>query len=58
MRIIFIILSFIGLALTIFPAFFVFSKVITWETYITLMITGTLLWFLTVPFWMKKGDEV
>jgi hypothetical protein len=53
-----IILSFIGLAFTILPAFFVFSKIISWEIYVILMSLGTLMWFLTVPFWMKKEDEV
>jgi len=57
MKIFLTILSFIGLALTILPSFLVFSKIINWETHLTLMTIGTLLWFLTVPFWMKKEDE-
>ncbi len=50
------ILSYIGLALTVLPAFFVFSGQITWETHAQLMLAGTLLWFATAPFWIKKRN--
>lgn len=46
--------SFIGLGLTVIPSFLVFAQTITWKIYLTLMTIGTLLWFLTAPFWMKK----
>ena len=47
------ILSFVGLGLTVVPAFLVFADVIAWETHATLMFVGTLLWFATSPFWIQ-----
>ena len=47
------ILSSIGLLLTVMPSFLVFSHIISKSTHLTLMLTGTLLWFLSAPFWMK-----
>ena len=44
--------SFIGLALTIVPAFLVYHNTITWDSHALLMLVGTVLWFLTAPFWM------
>ncbi len=48
--------SFLGLGLTVIPAFLVFSGALTWETHAFLMATGALLWFCTAPFWMY-GDR-
>ena len=48
--------SFIGLGLTVVPAFLVFSGKLTWHTHATLMAIGALLWFVTAPFWMIKED--
>jgi hypothetical protein len=48
--------SFVGLALTIVPAFLVFSGTLTWDTHAVLMAVGAVLWFLTAPFWMAKED--
>ncbi|MCI0698981.1 hypothetical protein L0337_44140 [candidate division KSB1 bacterium] len=47
-------LSFIGLGLTVIPAFLVFAQIIKWNAYLAMMTVGTLLWFFTAPFWMKK----
>ena len=47
-------LSYIGLGLTVIPSFFVFSGQIAWSTHARLMMAGTLLWFVTAPFWIKK----
>lgn len=58
MKTILIVISFVGLVLTLLPAFLVFENVIGWETYITVMNIGTIVWFLTAPLWMKKEDEV
>jgi hypothetical protein len=58
MKVFLIIISVVGLALTLLPAFFVFAQTMDWETHITLMTIGTILWFLTAPLWMKKEDEV
>ena len=46
--------SLIGLALTVFPAFLVFSGTLNWDTHAWLMTVGALLWFGTAPFWMVK----
>ena len=48
------VLSYIGLALTVVPSFYVFVGNIGWQTHADLMLGGTLLWFATAPFWMKK----
>lgn len=48
-----IVISFIGLLLTIVPAFLVFYDVIELQKHFHLMALGTLLWFATAPFWMK-----
>jgi hypothetical protein len=51
------ILSFLGLFLTLAPAFFVFFNVIEFETHKLFMLVGTLLWFLTAPFWMNREKD-
>ncbi len=48
--------SFVGLGLTVVPAFLVLSGTLTWETHAVLMAVGALLWFVTAPFWMVKED--
>jgi hypothetical protein len=48
--------SFVGLVLTVIPAFLVFSGRLTWDTHALLMAVGALLWFVTAPFWMVKDD--
>jgi hypothetical protein len=45
--------SFVGLGLTVVPAFLVFDGVIEWKAHVTLMLIGTLLWFVTAPFGMN-----
>jgi hypothetical protein len=47
-------LSLIGLALTVVPAFLVLDGSIRWETHALLMVIGMVLWFSTAPFWMKQ----
>ena len=49
--------SLVGLLATIVPSFLVFADVITLDTNKLLMIIGTLLWFISVPFWMDKKVE-
>lgn len=49
-------LSFLGLGLTVVPAFLVWAGVLTWDTHATLMLVGTVLWFVTAPFWMENPD--
>ena len=48
--------SFLGLGLTVVPAFLVFSRTLTWNTHAVLMAVGALLWFVTAPFWMVEED--
>jgi hypothetical protein len=56
MRLLLKIGSFIGLGLTVMPAFLVFLGTITWDTHAFLMAVGALLWFATAPFWMIKEE--
>ena len=42
------------LAMTIVPAFLVFAQVMTMSQNKILMFIGTVGWFVTAPFWMKK----
>jgi len=55
MKILAIAASVAGLALTLFPAFFVFAQKTSWNTHATLMAVGMVLWFVSAPFWMKKS---
>ncbi|WP_321285580.1 hypothetical protein [uncultured Sunxiuqinia sp.] len=53
MRKILIVISLIGLMLTIVPSILVFKQVIDIEMHFHLMLAGMFLWFGTSPFWMK-----
>ena len=44
--------------MTIVPSFLVFYGEIEFLTHTRLTFTGTLLWFLTAPFWMKSTPDV
>lgn len=57
MRTILIIISFIGLGMTIIPAILVFNGIIDLHQHKVLMFIGTLLWFGTAPFWMGNKQE-
>ena len=57
MRIFLIIVSAIGLVLTIVPSFFVLAGLMELDLNKNLMILGTTLWFVTVPFWINKPKE-
>ena len=48
-------LSAVGLALTVVPAFGVFLAGWDWQTHATWMAIGTVLWFATAPFWMRDA---
>jgi len=56
MKKVYLLISVLGLILTVAPSFLVFGNILTWDTHTNLMIAGTLLWFVTVPLWMKKSD--
>lgn len=51
------IISYIGLLLTVVPAFLVFSGVIDLDSHKALMLLGTLLWFFSAPFWMNRQKQ-
>ncbi|MEO0332738.1 MAG: hypothetical protein AAF223_13815 [Bacteroidota bacterium] len=54
MRKLLITISFLGLALTVVPAFLVYHEIIDFTMHKTLALIGTLLWLGTAPFWMNK----
>jgi high-affinity Fe2+/Pb2+ permease len=47
----------LGLILTIIPSFLVFNGVITTDLQKNLMVVGMLLWFVSVPFLLKKTNS-
>lgn len=55
MKLILKLISAAGLGLTVLPAFFVFNGSISWFTHATLMAAGTIVWFVSAPFWMNVG---
>jgi hypothetical protein len=56
MRTLLMIISFIGLGLTLIPSILILTGDVTMTQNKTLMLIGTVLWFGTVIFWMhKKG---
>lgn len=54
MKYLLIILSIIGLGLTIIPSFMVFTGALAFELNKILMAIGAVLWFLTAPFWINR----
>jgi hypothetical protein len=58
MRTLTIIISFIGLALTIIPSFLVLIGEASMDQNKNFMLIGTLLWFGSVPFWMNKKKAI
>jgi len=57
LRTVYIILSMIGLGLTVIPSFLVFNGVISLHTHKQLMFAGTVLWFITAPLWVGKKNK-
>jgi len=51
------IISFIALAVTLVPSFLVFKGIITPELSKSLMLIGTIVWFVSASFWMNTSDE-
>jgi hypothetical protein len=47
-------ISFVGLLMTVVPSFLVFSGVILLDTHKWLMLLGTIIWFVSAPFWISK----
>ena len=50
-------ISYLGLALSIIPAFLVFGGILSKEVYLGLMLVGMVLWFSTAVFWVKKDHQ-
>ncbi len=50
-------ISYLGLAMSILPAFLVFGDVVSRGTYLWLMILGMAMWFGTASFWVRR-DQV
>lgn len=48
------VISFAGLILTIAPSFFVFNNNISLGLGKTLMLVGTIVWFIIAPLWMNR----
>lgn len=58
MKILLIIISCIGLAMSIVPSVLVFLGKMDMQTNTTLMAIGMVLWFGTAPFWINsKADN-
>ena len=57
MKPILILLSALALALTVVPSMLVFAGSLSWSAHATLMLAGTLLWFVTAPFWMEAKSR-
>lgn len=57
MKALLILISIFSLLLTIVPAFLVFFNVIAMDLNKSLMLVGTLGWFLTAPYWMNQKTE-
>ncbi len=53
-----IIISVIGLAMTIIPSFLVLIGEANMEQNKSFMLIGTVLWFGSVPFWMNKKKPI
>ena len=53
MKVLAILLSLVGLLLTVAPSFFVLYQVIPWDLHARLMTVGMALWFVFAPFWIK-----
>jgi hypothetical protein len=49
------IVSYVGLVLTVVPAFAVMAGAISWETHALLMFIGMVVWFCSAPFWMRRA---
>jgi hypothetical protein len=47
-------ISFTGLGLMFVSAILVFNDLMTKNTYLIVALVGTIMWFATVPFWMKR----
>jgi hypothetical protein len=54
MKTLYRLVSFAGLALMLVAALLLYAGKLSESSYHTLALVGTLLWFVPVPFWMKR----
>ena len=57
MRYMLIVLSALGLCLTVVPSLLVFYGLLSWKIHTQLMFAGMILWFVTAPMWMNKETQ-
>lgn len=50
-------ISLAGLLLTVVPSILYFYEYLTFDMHKLLMALGTVLWFLSAPFWMNKAMD-
>lgn len=51
------IISFSGLVLTVLPSVLMFHSKINFQQHADYMLLGTILWFVTAPFWIGKENK-
>lgn len=51
------VISFLCLLLTLLPSFLVYLQLISPELNKTLMLVGTIGWFITASYWMNKAAD-
>jgi hypothetical protein len=56
MKVLLIIISVIGLGLTVIPSILVFMQSISLESHKQFMLIGMIMWFATAPFWIKEQE--
>lgn len=56
MKVLLIIISIIGLGLTIIPSILVFMQDLSLESHKQFMLIGMIMWFATAPFWIKEQE--
>lgn len=56
LKVILILISVAGLALTVVPSVLVFVQEISMEAHKQLMLPGMVLWFFSAPFWLKEQE--
>jgi hypothetical protein len=54
MKILAVIVSFLGLALVLLPSILYLASAIDKANMNSLMLVGTIVWFVAVPFWMDR----
>ena len=47
-------ISFLGLMVSVLPAFLVFGGVVSRQTHLHLMLLGMAMWFGTATFWIRR----